>query len=133
MALGDAGVNAVPVIGAVAGERGHRSCHLVEQGIGLDASSTSLGVSVEATIWPVPASTPRCSVRHDRRVAVPCFSSSHSPLPHSFRPVLSTSRCKGPAPPPASAPPDRGRGTSNVAARRLNVVWSGIPKLRSTR
>ncbi len=46
-----------------------------------DASSTSLEVNVTATIRPVSASTPRCSMRHDRRVAVPCFSSSHSPPP----------------------------------------------------
>src|SRR3712207_3240378 len=50
-------------------------------------SSTSLVVSAEATIWPVSASTPRCSFRHDRRVRVPCFSTSHSPAPQSFRPV----------------------------------------------
>jgi hypothetical protein len=26
---------------------------------------------------------------------VPCFSTSHSPAPHSFRPVLSMSKCSG--------------------------------------
>ena len=89
-----------------------------------------LALNVLATIRPVPASTPRCSIRHDRRVAVPCFSSSHSPLPHSFKPVLSTSRCRG-SPSPAPAVP--GRGTSSVAARRLKVVWSGTRKLRPSR
>ena len=43
---------------------------------------------------------PRCSFRQDRRVLVPCFSISHSPGPHSFRPVLSTSRCTGSLPGP---------------------------------
>ena len=53
-----------------------------------------------------------CSLRHDRRVFVPCFSSSHSPEPQSFSPVLSTSRCTGPE-------PGRGRTTSRLSARRL--------------
>jgi len=35
MALGDAGVNAIPVVGAVAGERRHRARDLIEQGTGL--------------------------------------------------------------------------------------------------
>ncbi len=84
-----------------------------------------------ATIRPVPASTPRCSARHHRRVAVPCFSSGHSPLPHSFRPMLSTSRCMGSLSAPALAFP--GRGTSSVAERRLKVVWSGTRKLRPSK
>ena len=46
-------------------------------------------------ILPVSASTPRCNFRQDRRVRVPCFSTSHSPGPHSRRPVLSTSKCRG--------------------------------------
>ena len=33
-----------------------------------------------------------CSFRHERRRDVPCFSTSHSPAPPSFRPVLSTSK-----------------------------------------
>src|SRR4051812_33069433 len=35
------------------------------------------------------------SLRHDRRLLVPCFSTSHSPGLQSFSPVLSTSRCTG--------------------------------------
>src|SRR3954452_14446115 len=89
-------------------------------------SSTSWVVSVAATIWPVSASRPRCNLRQDRRVLVPCFSISHSPGPHSFRPVLSTSRCTG-------SVPDRGRGTSSVSARRLRVVWSGTERARPSR
>jgi hypothetical protein len=46
-----------------------------------------------------------------------CFSSSHSPAPQNFDPVLATSRCTGSAP-----APDRGRCTSNPSARRLRVV-----------
>lgn len=52
----------------------------------------------EAMIRPVSASTATWSLRHYRRVFVPCFSSSHSPEPHSFSPMLSTSRCTGPEP-----------------------------------
>ena len=131
MALGDAGVSAILVVGAVAGERRHGSCNLVEQGAGLRRVVHILGVRVEATIRPVPASTPGYSTRRDRRVAVPCFSSSHLPAPHGFRPVLSTTRCMGS--PPTPAPAFRGRGTSSVAARRLKVVWSGTRKLRPSR
>ena len=79
------------------------------------------------------ASTPRWSFLQDRRVLVPCFSISHSPGPHSFRPVLSTNRCKGSASPPASGLGRRGWGTSTVAARRLRVVWSGTRRVRPSR
>src|SRR5829696_8012818 len=72
-----------------------------------EPSSTAWVVSVAATIWPVSASTPRCSLRHDRRVRVPCFSISHSPGPHSLSPVLSTNRCKGLASPPGLGAPAR--------------------------
>jgi hypothetical protein len=34
---------------------------------------------------------PICNFFQDRRFFVPCFSISHSPGPHSFKPVLSTS------------------------------------------
>src|SRR3954471_10723505 len=84
-----------------------------------EASSVSWPVSSTASIRLVSASTPRCSFRQARRVRVPCFPTSHSPGPPSFSPVLSTSRCSGPP------LPERGRGTSRVAARRDRVVWSG--------
>ena len=41
----------------------------------------------------------------------PCFSTSHSPAPQSFRPVLSTSRCRG-------SPSLRGRGRGTSSALR---------------
>ena len=93
-----------------------------------EASSTSRSVSVAATIRPVSASTPTCILRQDRRVRVPCFSTSHSPAPQSFRPVLSTSRCRG-SPPPHR----RGRGTSSVSALRHRVVWSGTARSSPSR
>src|SRR4051794_36103084 len=61
-----------------------------------EASSTSRSVRMEATIRPVTASKPMCNLRHDRRLRVPCFSTSHSPGPPSFSPELSTSRWIGP-------------------------------------
>ena len=67
-----------------------------------------------------------CNLRQDRRVFVPCFSSSHSPEPQSFSPVLSTSRCTGPE-------PGRGRTMSSVSALRLKVVWSGPARSRPSR
>ena len=42
------------------------------------------------------ASKPMCSLRQERRLLVPCFSTSHSPGPPSFSPELSTSRWIGP-------------------------------------
>ena len=93
-----------------------------------EPSSTSWVVSSDATIRPVSASTPRCSFRQDRRLLVPCFSISHSPGPHSFRPVLSTSRCTG-----SASLSDRGRGTSKVSALRLRVVGSGTERARPSR
>src|SRR6267378_3478526 len=79
-----------------------------------EPSSTSLVVSAAATTRPVSASTPMCSLRHDRRRLVPCFSTNHSPAPESFNPVLSTNRCTGSA-------LDGGRATASVSARRLSV------------
>src|SRR4051812_25041522 len=43
-----------------------------------EASSTSRSVRMEATIRPVTASKPMCSLRQERRLLVPCFSTSHS-------------------------------------------------------
>lgn len=71
----------------------------------------------EIAIWPVLASTPRCSLRHDRRVRVPCFSINHSPAPHSFKPVLSTSKCRGCAPSPS---PTCGVAAGAQSASRRN-------------
>ena len=51
-------------------------------------------VSVLATISPETASKPICNLCHERRFVVPCFSTSHSPGPFSFRPVLSTINCR---------------------------------------
>src|ERR1700674_3144659 len=78
-----------------------------------EPSSTSLVVNAAATIRPVSASTPMCSLRHDRRRLVPCFSTNHSPAPDSFNPVLSTNRCTGSA-------LDGGPATASVSARRLS-------------
>ena len=43
VALGDAGVNTVLIVGAVAGERGHRPGYLIEQGIDLGRVVDVLG------------------------------------------------------------------------------------------
>src|SRR5271156_1497330 len=59
-----------------------------------EPSSTSLVVNAAATIRPVSASTPMCSLRHDRRRLVPCFSANHSPAPDSFNPVLPQSQAE---------------------------------------
>ncbi len=53
-------------------------------------------VSVAAAIRRVPVSILMCRARQERRFLAPCFSIGHSPGPHSFSPVLSTSRCGGP-------------------------------------
>jgi len=67
-----------------------------------------------AVTGPVSASTPMCSLRHDLRRLVPCFSTNHSPAPHSFRPVLSTNKCTGTA-------PEGECTTCSFSARRLKV------------
>ena len=51
---------------------------------------------------------------------------SHSPEPHSFKPVLSTNRCMG-------SPSLRGRGTSSVSARQHRVKWSGTARVSPSR
>src|SRR6202007_2153129 len=82
--------------------------------------------SPPATMRPLSASPPMCSLRHDRRRLVRCFSTNHSPAPHSFNPMLSTRRCTGPA-------LDGGRATASVSARRLSVEWAGIARSRPSR
>jgi hypothetical protein len=54
-------------------ERRHRHRHLVQQGTNLGGIVDLLAGQLAATIWPVTASTPRCSFRYDRRVRLPCF------------------------------------------------------------
>lgn len=92
MTLGDSAVDASLIVGSISDEGGEWNWDLVEQRLDLRAIIDSLPVSSEARISPVSASTPMCSLRQDRRLRVPCFSISHSPGPHSRRPVLSTSR-----------------------------------------
>ena len=58
----------------------------------------------------------------------PCWSSSHSPGPQSFRPVLSTNKGKG-----LLSLRGLGRGTSSVSARRQRVGWSGIARVSPSR
>src|ERR1700746_1089051 len=127
MAGSDLAVDAVLVVCTIAGQRSDGIINLVEQGTDLRAgSSTSLVVNAAATIRPVSASTPMCSLRHDRRRLVPCFSTNHSPAPDSFNPVLSTNRCTG-------SGLDGGPATTSVSARRLSVEWSGIARSRPSR
>ncbi len=119
VAAADAGGDTLLVIGSVAGEGGERALDLIEQGAHLRAvvhvpggqqgGDDPSGAGVQAEVQLPPG----------RRTLVPCFSFSHSPAPHSFSPVLSTSRCRGSA--PALEP---GRSTSSVAAQRA-VVGDG--------
>ena len=92
MTLIQGGVYAGSVIAAVAHEDLHRLGDLVEQGLELGGIIDVRSVRMEATIRPVTASKPMCSLRQERRLLVPCFSTSHSPGPPSFSPELSTSR-----------------------------------------
>ena len=106
VSCGDVIVDALPVIRAIGRERSNRAYDLVEQGADLRGVIDVTRAQVAATIRPVSASTPMCSLRQERRAFVPCFSSSHLPDPHSFSPVLPTNRCTGaePAAPPESRP-----------------------------
>ena len=95
MALIQGGVHPGSVIAAVAQEELHRLGDWSSRGSTCEASSTSRSVRMEATIRPVTASKPMWNLRQERRLLVPCFSTSHSPGPLSFRPELSTSRWIG--------------------------------------
>src|ERR1700746_4172895 len=120
-------VDAVLVVCPIAGQRRCGIINLVEQGTDLRAgSSTSLVVNAAATIRPVSASTPMCSLRHDRRRLVPCFSTNHSPAADSLHPVLSPIRCPGSA-------LDGGGAPASLSARRLRVEWSGTARSRQSR
>ena len=122
---GDVGVDAFSIVPAVPRDRGYNSRNLVEQAIDLGTvvhllgrerggdDLTRSGIEADVQLPPRPA----------RAGAV--FLNQPLASPHSFSPVLSTSRCKGAASPPASVLGRDGRGTSSVAERRLRVVWSG--------
>jgi hypothetical protein len=119
MAGSDLAVDAVLVVCTIAGQRSEGTINLVEQGTDLRAVIDIIGGQRRRDDPAVSASTPMCSLRHDRRRLVPCFSINHSPAPDSFNPVLSTNRCTGSA-------LDRSPATASVSARRLSVEWSGI-------
>lgn len=95
--FGNVGIDALLIISTIARERGDWPGDRLEQGADLQGIISVMRVSEAATISPVLASRPRCSLRLEGRALVPCFSISHSPEPHSFSPVLSTSRCMGSA------------------------------------
>ncbi len=107
MALSDAAVNAVLVVGTVARERLQRSCCLVKHSVDLGRVVRVFGDQRRGQDLTGAGVHAQVSIRHDRRVAVPRFPSSHSALPHSLRPVLSTSRCRGSLPTLAPAFPGR--------------------------
>jgi hypothetical protein len=121
----DRGIDVVAIVCAVASE-GRDFAHSSEQRADLPTVSASCPVSFVAMIRPVSASVARCSFLHARHRLVRCFSQSHSPGPHSRKPVLSTSRCTGSRPP-------GGRATSSVSALRLIVEWSGTARSSPSR
>ena len=82
---------------SVTRERGHGTTDLVEQ-------RPDLRGIIDATIGQRGGHDPAAGRihadmqgPHERRLLVPCFSSSHSPGPPSFKPVLSTSTCSDPS------------------------------------
>jgi hypothetical protein len=79
MALGDGAGNALLVVGTPPVNDATDPATWSSKALTSAPSSTSFVVSVAATIWPVSASMPMCNFRQDRRVFVPCFSTSHSP------------------------------------------------------
>src|SRR3954469_9671682 len=91
-----------------------------------EASSTSRRSSMEATIRPVTASKPMCSLRHERRLRVPCFSTSHSPGPPSFSPEPlswgSTWRAMGISPAMVDPPPWLQSFLDRLAAEDLSAA-----------
>ena len=135
VALGDAGVNAVLVVRAVAVNEATGPATWSSKGPTWEPSSASrpvsadghdpagVGVHAEMELPPGPAlawcraSRPATRPRHT--ASAPCCP-----------PAGAWARYRQ----PASALPDRcGRGTSSVAARRLRVVWSGTARSRPSR
>jgi hypothetical protein len=127
MTLGNSPGDLILIVGAVDGEGGDWASDLVERCAShrsivdifpdhLDGDDLA-AVGIHADMQLAPGSA------RD----VPCFSTSHSPAPPSFRQVLSTSKCSGPV------PLRRSGGTSSVLARRLSVEWSGTARSSPSR
>src|SRR3954464_7459383 len=141
MALGDAGVDAGPVVRPITGERGHGPLDLTEQEIDPGAvigvvagqrrghDPARVGVHAEVELSPRP--TRARAVPLDQPLARPAQlqAGAVDQQVHGLG-LAPTLR----APPPPRPPPARGgRGTSSVAARRLEVVWSGTRRARPSR
>ena len=127
VALGDRPVHVLAVVGAVAGERGDRVLHLVEQ-----RPDPGAVVGLAGRSAPRPRSG-RC--RRPRRGAAsarPGASSCRASRPATRRARPASGPCCRPAG-AAARRPERGRGTSSVAARRDRVVWSGTARSSPSR
>jgi len=125
MRLGDGGGDAVLVVCTVAGERGHRSRHLMDKRPTSAPSSTSLVVSAAATICPVSASRPMCRLRQDRRVLARRLRVEWSGT--ARRPPRIACRAT------ICWPPRRGRPWSsrNAVSRPTFAGSHGMPRFRS--
>src|SRR3954447_13131103 len=134
MAPADASVHAILIVRPVARDRGYRARDLVEQGadlvtvVNLAARQrcgddlARVGIHTEVQFLPGPACAG--TVLLDQPLA--------GPTQLQARAVHQ--QMQGSASRPASGLlPDRGRGTSRVAARRLRVVWSGTERSRPSR
>src|SRR5215213_3213051 len=119
-------VNAFLIVCPITGERGDGISDLIEQGTDLGAIINVVRgqhhrddlarISIDPEMQFAPGPAPAGAVLLDQPLAGAA----------NFRPVLSTSRC-------TDSPPGRGRGTSNVSARRLRVEWSGTARSRPSR
>jgi hypothetical protein len=65
------------IVGAVGGKRSTWIGDLVEQSVSHRCIVDILADNATATISPLSASMPICSLRQDRRRYVPCFSTNH--------------------------------------------------------
>jgi len=83
--LGDFIVDIVPIERAATEEGYDRTRHLVAQSADLRTIVVIIGRQPDGhDLTGLGVHAPRCSFRQDWRVRVPCFSTSHSPGPHSF-------------------------------------------------
>jgi hypothetical protein len=92
MMFGDRLINPVLIVIAVGGEGTDGIGDLVEKRINHRTIIDFFLAHFDGDDLAAGGIDAVCSLRHERRRDVPCFSTSHSPAPPSFRPVLSTSR-----------------------------------------
>ena len=101
-----------------------RIAHITGRELGGPDLQCLLVSSPSRRMFHAPAGQRMWILRQTRRLAPPCLRAFHSPSPSTLIPVLSISRCNGPA------DPRYGMLTFRVFCRRDNVLKSGTSQFR---